>query len=315
MSAVAARPSLTTSAAGWRARAERLCAPFREAYPFEPHVLELGSSALHYLDEGPRAAPPLLCVHGNPSWSFLYRALALELAGELRVVAPDHLGMGLSGPPLSAPTRLEQRIEQLEALVLALDLERITLVVHDWGGPIGLGLALRQPRRIARLCVLNTAGFRSQRIPWRIAACRPPLLGELALLYGNGFARAALRMAVERPLAADARAAYLAPTRTRANRRAILDFVRDIPLAPAHPSYALLERIEHGLDALRRVPSAIVWGERDWCFTPHFRAEWQRRLPHASTRVLERAGHWLVEDEPRAVIEEVRALCARAPLA
>jgi len=314
LSALATAPPPASSAASWRARAERLCAPFRDDYPFAPHFLELGSSALHYLDEGPRSASPLLCVHGNPSWSFLYRALARACAGEMRVVAPDHLGMGLSGPPLRSPARLEQRIEHLEALVLALDLERITLVVHDWGGPIGLGLALRQPRRIARVCVLNTAAFRSQRIPWRIAACRPPLLGELALLCGNGFARAALHMAVERPLAPSAREAYLAPTRERANRRAILDFVRDIPLAPRHPSYALLERIELGLDALSALPSAIVWGERDWCFTPHFRAEWQRRLPHASVRVLGSAGHWLLEDEPQAVVDEVRALCARAPL-
>ncbi len=312
MSAIAAvSPAASTA---WHARAERMCAPFRDAYPFEPHFLELGASALHYIDEGPRDAPPLLCVHGNPSWSYLFRSLARSCADELRVIAPDHLGMGLSGPPLRSPARLEQRIEQLEALVLALDLERITLVVHDWGGPIGLSLALRQPRRIARVCVLNTAAFRSQRIPWRIAACRPPLLGELALLCGNGFARAALRMAVERPLGAQTRAAYLAPTRERANRRAILDFVRDIPLSERHPSYALLEQIERGLHELRHVPSSIVWGERDWCFTPHFRAEWQRRLPQAHTRVLERAGHWLLEDEPQAVALEVRALCARAPL-
>ncbi|HKD36019.1 MAG TPA: alpha/beta fold hydrolase, partial [Pirellulales bacterium] len=167
---------------------------WRALYPFASHYLNHSGVRQHYLDEG--AGPPLLLVHGNPTWSFHWRNLVTALAPRFRLVAPDHVGCGLSDKPPDYSYRLAQHIENLTALVERLDLREITLVAHDWGGPIGLGAALRCRERFARLVLLNTAAFRSKQIPWRIRICRTPLLGPLAVRGANGFARAALTMAV-----------------------------------------------------------------------------------------------------------------------
>jgi haloalkane dehalogenase len=271
-------------------------------YPFAGHYLDVGGARLHYLDEGPRDADPLLFVHGNPTWSYLWRRPIAALSPRWRCVAPDHIGCGRSDKPQDYPYRLEQHVANLERLLLALDLRRVTLVVHDWGGPIGLGALLRHRERLARVLLTNTTGFPNDswggRAPWRIRVCRTPLLGELAVRGLNAFAGLAARMAVERPLADEVRRGFLAPYDGWKSRVATHRFVTDIPLDASHPSYAPLREVEAGLAHLRALPVAIVWGERDWCFTPAFRAEWQRRLPHASVHAIAGAGHYLLEDAP-----------------
>jgi haloalkane dehalogenase len=294
------------------ARARSVVAPFRAEYPFEPHFLRLESGAsLHYLDEGggraDAAASPLLCLHGNPTWSFFYRGLAKGLRSRHRVVAPDHVGCGLSDKPADYPYRLEQHARNVEALVLALDLSNITLVVHDWGGAIGMGFARRHPERIARLVVMNTAAFHSTRIPLRISVCRWPLLGPLAVRGFGAFSRAALAMAVEGELSRDVRRAYLAPHADWSARVATLAFVRDIPLHPGHPSWDELSRIDGALELFRDRPVCILWGERDWCFTPAFRAEWERRFPGAEVHAVADAGHWILEDAGDRALAWIRA--------
>ena len=127
--------------------AERICAPFRDEYPFEQNFFKTRAGALHFLDEGPRDAAPILCVHGNPTWSFYYRRLVREFRENSRVIAPDHIGCGLSEKPQNWSYRLADHVANLEELVLGLDLRRITLVVHDWGGAIGCGVAVRNPER------------------------------------------------------------------------------------------------------------------------------------------------------------------------
>ncbi|MBM3976403.1 MAG: alpha/beta fold hydrolase [Planctomycetes bacterium] len=286
-----------------------------DSWPYTPrfHTLRSGSR-MHYVDEGPRQAETLLCVHGNPSWGYLFRPLVAGLSSSYRLVVPDHAGCGRSDKPFDSRYRLAQHVDNLEELVLALDLSDLTLVLHDWGGAIGMGLAARRPERIRRLVLMNTAAYRSSRIPLRIAACRWPLIGELALLGANAFVRAALAMAVERPLSAEARAAYLAPFPSWSSRKAQLAFVRDIPMRAGHPSWDTLVEIEQSLERFADRPALLVWGERDWCFTTAFRDEWRQRLPHAESIGLPRAGHWLLEDEPDAVVAHVRDFLARHPL-
>ena len=298
-----------------RAAAAALVAPFREEYPWEGRWIDVGGHALHTLDEGPRDAAPLVCLHGNPSWSFLWRSFVRAFAGEHRVVVPDHLGCGLSDKPQDYEYTLVHHAENLEQLVLELDLRNITLCLHDWGGAIGMALARRHPERIARLFVTNTAAFRSKSIPLRIAACRIPVLGELAVRGLNGFARAATVMAVEHPLPAAARRGLLAPYDTWKNRIATLEFVHDIPLAPDHRSYAELAATEAALEQFRNLATCLVWGERDWCFTPAFREEWQRRFPDAEVHRLQDAGHYLMEDAPERVVLIARDFLARHPIA
>jgi haloalkane dehalogenase len=287
---------------------------WRTLYPFESRFLRVGGHGLHYLDEGPKDAPPLLLLHGNPTWSFHWREVVARFRGRFRVVAPDHLGCGLSDKPQHWSYRLADHVSNLEQLVRTLDLRQITLGVHDWGGAIGMGLATREPERIARLVILNSAAFRSPRIPLRIAACRLPLVGPLLVRGLNGFARAALRMATEKGLEPAVKDGLLAPYGSWSERVAIQRFVEDIPMRPDHPSWATLVAIEEGLGRLRGKPALILWGERDWCFTPAFREEWQRRFPDARVHAFHDAGHYVMEDARQRVLLELQAfLAAPAP--
>ena len=273
-----------------------MTADWRHLFPFSPNHLDLDGHRLHYVDEGPRHGRPVLFVHGNPTWSFAWRACISAVRETRRAIAPDHLGCGLSDKPKDGPYRLADRIAALERLVLALDLRDVTLVVHDWGGAIGFGMAARHPDRIGRLVVTNTAAFRSRHMPWRIAAARVPGLGALAVRGLNGFSAAAMRMATAKGLGADVTQGYLAPYDSWAHREAVLRFVEDIPTQHNHPSWPTLLDVEAGLAQFADRPAVIAWGELDWCFTPSYREEWQRRLPGAAVHRYEDAGHLLMED-------------------
>jgi len=136
---------------------------FADEYPFDSHWLDLDGVRMHYVDEGPRDAETILCVHGNPTWSFIWRHLIADQSRERRVIAVDHIGCGLSDKPQDYPYRLEQHIANLRRLVETLDLRNVTLVGHDWGGCIGMGAAGEIPDRFSRFVLLNTGAFRSNR--------------------------------------------------------------------------------------------------------------------------------------------------------
>lgn len=285
-------------------------------YPFASHVQDVGGAQLHYVDEGPRAAEPLLFVHGNPTWSFYWRHAVRRFAPAYRCVALDHIGCGLSDKPADYPYRLERHSANLERLVDALGLERITLVVHDWGGPIGLGFAGRHPERVARLVISNTAAFPGP-APLRIRACRTPLLGALAVRGLNAFARLATSMAVEDPtrMTPEVKRGYLAPYSSYATRIATLRFVEDIPLSPEHPSWPALLEVERGLERLRQKPACLIWGEKDWCFTPAYRRRFEERLPRARVHKAEHAGHYVIEDAREDVLRWIADFLRDHPLA
>ena len=282
--------------------AERLRAGFKAEYPFASHFLDLDGQRYHYVDEG--AGPTLLMVHGNPTWSFAWRNLIKALAPRYRVLAVDHIGCGFSDKPQNYPYRLAQHVDNLKRLVTHLDLREVTLFAHDWGGAIGMGVAAAEPERFSRFVLMNTAAFRSTRIPLRIAVCRVPGLGALAIRGLNLFSQAALKMAVEKPerLASAVGAGYLMPYRSWRDRVAVLRFVQDIPLSESHPSYGTLAAIEESLSQFRDRPMLLVWGERDWCFTPAFLEEFQRRFPQAETVRFADAGHYVFEDAYERII-------------
>jgi haloalkane dehalogenase len=287
---------------------------FADEYPFQPHFFDLNGLRYHYVDEG--QGEPLLMVHGNPTWSFAWRNLIKDLARDYRVLAVDHIGCGLSDKPPTYAYRLQTHIENLTRFITHLDLQQITLIAHDWGGAIGMGAAARLPERFARLVLCNTAAFRSTRIPWRIAVCRIPVLGPLGVRGLNLFARAALRMAVEKPerLTPAIRAGYLAPYDSWLHRVAVQRFVEDIPLRPEHPSYAALVAVEEGLARFVETPQLLIWGERDWCFTPHFLAELERRWPRAETLRIPDAGHYVFEDAWERMVPRIRQFLKEHPL-
>ncbi|MGC1275832.1 MAG: alpha/beta fold hydrolase [Planctomycetaceae bacterium] len=284
-------------------------AAFRSEYPFVSQHLELDGLRYHYVDEG--SGDPLLFVHGNPTWSFAWRNLVKDLARDHRCLAVDHIGCGLSDKPQNYPYRLATHIDNLVTLVDRLDLREATLVAHDWGGAIGAGTVLKRPDRFSRLVLMNTAAFRSQRIPFRISVCRIPLLGAIAVRGFNAFAGAATFMAVTKPLSRTIKDGYLRPYRSWADRVAVLRFVQDIPLSPSHPSYATLVEIDQGLSSLADKPMLLVWGMRDWCFTPAFLEEFERRFPQAETVRLDDAGHYVFEDADERLRTALRAFLAK----
>ncbi len=268
--------------------------------------MTLPDGRMHYLDEGPRAAPVLLLVHGNPTWSFHWRRLIESLRGEFRCVAMDHLGCGLSDKPQRS-FRLADRVANVGRLVDELDLKRVTLVAQDWGGAIGLGAMLDRQERLERILLFNTGAFQPWFVPKRIAICKTPLLGKIGLQGMNLFSRAALRMTLAQSrLDADARAAYLAPYDTWANRRAVYEFVADIPRGPRHPTWETLGKIESRLPELATLPTRLVWGMKDWCFTPECLDRFLEYWPKAEAIRLPSAGHWIVEDAPEESLQQLR---------
>jgi haloalkane dehalogenase len=279
----------------------------RAVYPWEAHRLAVDGGEISYIDEGPPDAPVMLCVHGNPTWSFYWRALIQEYAGRFRVIVPDHIGCGLSDKPQDWPYQLAGHVENLGRLVDHLGVRAITLVVHDWGGAIGVGLATARPELFERFVITNTAAYLSKDIPLSIASCRIPVLGKLTVQGLNGFARAATIRAVVKPLSKVAKAGLLFPYDSWGNRIATLKFVEDIPLKPTHPSYATLEKIDAGLAGLVDKPMLICWGDADFCFTPKFRVEWERRFPDAEVHAWADVGHYVMEDAPDRLIAAMEA--------
>ena len=284
---------------------------WRDLYPFTSHFHNLGPHRLHYVDEG--AGEPLLFVHGNPTWSFYWRNLIVGLRGSWRSIAVDHIGCGLSDKPQDYNYTLQQRIDDLVTLVEHLDLTGATLLAHDWGGAIGLGTALRLRHRFARIVLFNTGAFPPPFVPWRIAACRTPLLGTIAVRGLNAFARAALTMAVEKPerMTADVRAGLVAPYDSWAHRVAVDRFVRDIPFSPRHPTWQTLEQIEAGLAMLADLPIQLIWGMRDWCFRPQCLVRFAKHWPQAEVHRLEDCGHYVVEDAHERIVPLVREFLER----
>lgn len=279
--------------------------PFRGRWP----ALASGSR-MHHVDEG--SGPPVVLVHGNPSWSFLFRGVIPALARGHRVIAPDHLGCGLSDlPPPGYRHRLAERVDDLaELLDITIPGEPVDLVAHDWGGMIALAWAVRNPGRVRRLVLMNTAGFGlppGASIPASLRLARTPLLGSWLVRGLNLFVKGAIRHGVTRPLDDDAARGFLAPYGSWEERAAIHGFVLDIPLSEGHPSWNLVRQISGALPCLASKPMLLLWGLRDFVFTPPFLEHWREAWPGAQAHVLDGAGHWLMEDEPLECSRRIEA--------
>lgn len=277
-------------------------------YPFERNFFDRGGGIrMHYVDEGPRDAPPVVMVHGNPTWSFYYRRVINALKTTHRCIVPDHIGMGLSDKPTDEQYvhTLESRVDDLSALLNHLEVTGdVDLIVHDWGGMIGSAFAVRNPERIRRMVVLNTGAFhlpKTKMLPWQLKLCRS-FLGAIAVRGFNQFCRGGVRQCVTRKMKADVRRAYLHPYNSWANRRAVLRFVEDIPLTPTEDSYALVNEVDEKLEELSHVPKLICWGMKDFVFDEHFLTEWVARFPKADVHRFNDAGHYVLEDAHEAIL-------------
>lgn len=287
-------------------------------FPFESRFVSVDGQRLHYVDEG--QGEPLLMLHGNPTWSYLYRHFIRELRNDHRVIALDHLGFGFSDKPLHGDYSMRAHIMRLMGFVSKLGLRDLTLVVQDWGGIIGLGWAVRNKPLIKRLVIMNTTGFplpsrktlaEMKPKPWGLLMLYPlkiPGLGELFVQGANGFVKRLLPAGIHHTERLDSRVmdGYLAPYPTWGSRRAHLKSVRQIPLSRRHPTWRLLSEIGAELDGWT-VPTQLVWGMRDPVFVPWFLEEFERRLPnHAPSVKLWDASHFLQDDRPDLIVPVIR---------
>ncbi len=267
-------------------------------FPYASKQLAVGPHMLRYIDEG-SGPETLLCVHGNPTWSFYYRGVIDRFRDTYRVIAVDHIGCGRSDKPTRKrfPYTLAAHRDNLVQLIESLDLNRVTLIAHDWGGAIGLASLVARQDRFNRIVLLNTGAFPPPYVPLRIAACRIPLLGTLGVRGLNLFARMAVTMAMSRHRLDDSVAqGLLAPYDNWANRVAVDSFVRDIPMSKRHPTFDTLAQLDAALPSLADLPSLLVWGMKDWCFRPECLHRFQTVWPHAKTVAIEDAGHYVIED-------------------
>jgi cis-3-alkyl-4-acyloxetan-2-one decarboxylase len=276
---------------------------WKKEYPFISHYHQLEQGhKMHYIDEG--EGPVVLLIHGNPTWSFYYRNLILTLKKNHRVIAPDHLGLGLSDRPQDYEYRLQDHINNLQELLNHLDISRYSLVVHDWGGPIGLGQALENNNQVEKLVILNTAAYTDKNIPKRIGLCKIPFLGEAMVRRLNAFAGPAANMAVKKKMSPQIKSGYLHPYSNYEERVAVAKFVQDIPMNPKHPSWETLKNVENNLQKIK-APKLILWGGKDFCFNKHYYNRWKEIYPEAQSHFFEKAGHYILEDAPKETSKKI----------
>ena len=270
-------------------------------WPYAPQYLERDGLRTHYVEEG--AGNPILLLHGEPTWGFLYRRMIPRLAGVGRVVAPDLLGFGRSDKPVDeAAYSYDTHARSIERLALELDRRELTLVVHDWGGPIGLRFAVRHPDRVARLVILNTGvGVGAPSEPWlRFRA----LVREV----GADFTASRLvQVACVSPLDEDAIRGYDAPFPAGEAKAGALAFPELVPTEHDHPSAAAMLDVR---DALARweKPALVLFSDSDRVFSPAHAEQMAAHVPGAlPAEIVAGAGHFLQEDKG----EEIAARIAR----
>ncbi|MGB7293261.1 MAG: alpha/beta fold hydrolase [Thermodesulfobacteriota bacterium] len=277
---------------------------FGDTYPFAPNYRRVNGFNMHFVDEG--NGDPIVLLHGDPTWGYLWRSFIPALSERARCIVPDHMGMGKSEVPRQPyPYRLAHHIANLEALLIGLNLQQITLVVHDWGGPVGLGFAIRQPDCIKRLVITNTwasAQWPGAPFPRLIEMIRSSG-GEKFVLERNGFLERALTGTTHHAerLTEVVMDAYRAPFPTPESRVAMLCWSRDIPVTEVDPSYLEMRRIENSLSLFAKTPTLIVWGMLDPVLPPSVLRWWQNVYPQATTHEIEDASHFLQEDAPEQI--------------
>ena len=287
---------------------------FGGTFPFKPRFFTHDGVRLHYVDEG--QGEPVVLLHGNPTWSYLYRRFIPPLCENHRCLAPDHMGFGRSDKPLDRPYTLAKHIENLTALLNHLELNNITFVMQDWGGPIGLGFAVDHPERVKRLVILNTWAFRlpeGTRLAPLLELFRQPHVGEAMVqglnLFVEGFLPAGI---YHQERLNEIMPAYRAPFPEWNSRIGTLRFPRDIPVGDAHPSTPAMGHIQDNLGKLR-VPTIIIWGMQDPAIPPAIIEAWTAVYPHAEVHRLQTASHFLQEDEPEEIVSLIQGFLKKNP--
>lgn len=262
------------------------------------HVLD---NQADLLASGHDPVGTVLCVHGNPTWAYLWRRVVEQARPGWRVVAVDQLSMGWS-ERLDQPRTMAQRIDDLGDLTAALDITGpVVTLAHDWGGPISLGWAIDHPEQLLGVVLTNTAVHQpvDQPKPVAITTTRAQPLLQTLCARTPAFVRATTATCLP-PLAKPLREAFAAPYASSARRQGVADFVADIPFEVNHRSFPTLQRVAAGLTQLD-VPALFVWGLSDPVFSGRYLSDLQRRMPHADVQTYPRASHLVLEDRPEGV--------------
>jgi haloalkane dehalogenase len=273
-----------------------------ELYPFESRYADIGGASVHYVDEG--SGPPLLLLHGNPTWSFLYRDLIRDLSDRYRCIAPDHPGFGLSRPAPGYGYTPAEHAAVLEQLVQQLDLGDVTMMVQDWGGPIGFAVATRHPDRFSAFVIGNTWAWPKADPGTQVFSrlLGGPIGGYL-IQRRNVFVEKIIPRNVKRhKLAPEVMNAYRGPFPTPDSRRPMRVLPREILR-----SRPFLAEIERGLAKLRDRPALLVWPTNDIAFREPERERWEQIFPDHHTVILEGAGHYIQEDSAPEIVSAIRA--------
>ncbi len=281
----------------------------RNEYPFASHYFQTAAGKLHYVDEG--EGQPIVMLHGNPTWSFLYRNLIKRLRSQYRCIAPDHLGFGLSDKPVDWSYLPEEHAKNLAALFDHLGLKNITLVVQDWGGPIGMHYAVTHPENVARIIVMNTWAWPVNRDPHYVmfSAFMGGPIGRMLIKKRNFFAGTFMRAAFgdKSKLSEAAHQHYLRALPTAEARKGCYVFPKQIVA-----STPWLEQLWSKIAVLKDKPTLFVWGMKDVAFREKELQRWQSALPNSQTVRLPTVGHFVQEEAPEELGKAVTAFLAGA---
>jgi haloalkane dehalogenase len=269
-------------------------------FPFEPRYLDQNGLRMHYLDEG--TGDPVLCLHGEPTWSFLYRKMIPQLARVARVVAPDYFGFGRSDKPTDVDWyTYDRHSASILRLVEELDLRGLTVVVQDWGGPIGLRLAVEQRGRVERLVIMNTGvgGGRAPSEAWL-------RFRDVVRAAGGDFQPGRLiRTSAVRGLGDEVMAAYDAPFPTPESKAGALAFPEHVPTEPGHPNTVAMMAVREALKAWEK-PALVLFGDSDPIFGPEVAESIARLIPGAlPAETIRNAGHFVQEDAGEEAAERI----------
>jgi len=289
---------------------------FEDIYPFESKFKNINGHDLHYIDKG--KGKPVVMIHGNPTWSFYYRRQIKDLSQNFRAIAMDHIGCGFSDKPDANAYNytLESRIKDLDTLINALDInEKISLILHDWGGMIGLAWAVDHMDRIDKIIITNTAGFllpEEKKFPLRLWLIKYIRLFAIPAVLGlNIFARGALYLGSETKLSAKVKKGLTAPYNSWKNRIATLKFVQDIPISEKDTSYSIVKHVDENLKRLDESSLMFLWGAKDFVFDLAFLNEFKKRFPGACSHTFHDAGHYLFEDKPEETARLIKAFLGK----
>lgn len=258
---------------------------------------------MHYIDEG--EGEVIVLLHGNPTWSFYYRNLIKQLKSHFRVIAPDFIGCGLSDRAKDKHFRAEDRMQQVDDFLKQLKIKEFSLVMHDWGGPIGTMVALKNLPFVKRLVYLNTTLTEIDSLPKVIKTAAKPIIGKFFTQYTARFVRLLTDFGTCKKLPREIKDGYLYPYQNSATRTAIWDFVADIPFDSSHPTYTNLMTLAEKLPLLGKIPVKIIWGLKDICFHRQMLGKVSAHFPHAEVTELADAAHLVLEDQPEIANEEI----------